>query len=58
MLLECDFCGNAYSQIMKVPCGYYIEKNGDKYTFIMPNDETAYRNVCFKCLLASSEKEL
>ena len=58
MLLECDLCGNAFSRIMKVPCAYYIEVDGDKFTFIMPNDETAYRNICLNCIIGNSEKEI
>jgi hypothetical protein len=52
MLLECVVCHNHFSQLAKIPCGYYIEKGNDKTVFIMPVDETSYRNICAVCLLS------
>jgi hypothetical protein len=51
MLLQCEICQTKVSEIAKVPCGYYFEKeDGKPLLFIMPNDETAYRDICLSCL--------
>lgn len=51
MLLQCDICHVKVSQCAKIPCGFYIEKQEDGTTlFIMPTDETAYRDICVNCL--------
>ena len=57
MLLICDLCDKKVSQLAKIPCGFYIEKTGDQFTFIMPNDELGYRNICARCILQECEKE-
>jgi hypothetical protein len=37
--------------IAKVPCGFFIEKDkGGNFTFVMPQDEECYRNICIGCL--------
>lgn len=46
----CEVCNTAYTQILKIPCGYYIEQFGEALAF-----ELAYRNICLDCI--SSEKE-
>ena len=56
MLLMCDLCGIAYNKIAKLPVGFFVEMHGDKYIFIMPLDERAYRNICLKCIFANSEE--
>lgn len=51
MLLQCEMCQANVTEIAKIPCGYYLEKEEDKnWIFIMPNDEEGYRNICIKCL--------
>lgn len=57
MLLICEMCGSKNFSIMKIPCGYYIDKWSDNtLTFTMPNDEEAYRNICLACI--TGEKEI
>lgn len=58
MLLICDKCKRGFKQIMKIPCGFYIEEENDKYIFVIPEDESVYCNVCLDCVLLGYEKEL
>lgn len=55
MLLQCDMCHEKKYEILKIPCGYYLEKEAGKdfVMFTMPNDEEAYRDICFDCILKS-----
>lgn len=46
----CDVCNIGFFQIMKIPCGYYIEQNDEDFTF-----QLTFRNICFECI--SSKKE-
>lgn len=50
MLLQCDICQKVFSELAKIPCGFFIERKADEVFFIMPNDEEAYRNICLSCL--------
>jgi hypothetical protein len=50
MLLICDICETVTDQLAKIPCGFYIEKEGDQRFFVQPLDELAYRNLCLDCL--------
>jgi hypothetical protein len=51
MLLQCDICQLKLTACAKVPCGFYIEKQDDgTILFVMPTDETAYRDICLDCL--------
>jgi hypothetical protein len=58
MLLQCEICNAKVSQLMKVPCGFYLEiSSSNVLTFVMPLDETAYRNLCLDCLFQNLEGE-
>lgn len=57
MLLQCDICQNVFSELSKIPCGFFIERNANGVFFIMPNDEEAYRNICLRCLLQQHGNE-
>ena len=47
----CDSCGYSRNEIAKVPCAYFVNKNLDgTYSFIAPNDESKYMNICLDCL--------
>jgi hypothetical protein len=51
MLLQCELCQTICMDIAKVPCGFFIEKDkGGNFTFVMPQDEECYRNICIGCL--------
>jgi hypothetical protein len=56
MILQCDGCGETVRECAKIPCAYIIESHNKKTRLIIPNDETAYRNFCFKCLIEQSEE--
>ena len=57
MLLICDGCLRECKELMKIPCGYYIEW-GDKSVVFMTYNENAYHNFCSNCLKGLGEKEL
>lgn len=57
MLIQCDFCDNEYSGIIKIPCAYSIEKAGNQIYFVMPRNEEVYRNICLQCLGNQSGRE-
>lgn len=57
MLLQCDNCQEKFSELAKIPCGFFVEKQGARIIFVMPTDEESYRNICIKCLLIQLEKE-
>jgi hypothetical protein len=57
MLLQCDFCGREFTGLLKIPCGFYIEKEQEQIYFIMPVNGDEYRNICFLCLGNQSGKE-
>ena len=57
MILQCDVCEESFSQIAKVPCTYVIEHLNKRVSLIIPNDGTAYQNVCLKCLFEQSKEQ-
>lgn len=57
MLLQCETCLAKCSELAKIPCGFYLDRTEKGVLlFVQPNDETAYRDICLKCLLDLKEQ--
>lgn len=50
MLLQCDICKQNRLEVLKVPCGYYLERDDNGTYFVMPMNEERYRDICLECI--------